>query len=449
MVTINDTEYSIEKAPPVSSDIVKEQVKEILEAVNLTALVKDLTKVGQYIHIASVGVTAAGHTDLQIEVQKIGVSVATLGGKSHTAVMQFRLASTRILETLQTTYHFLLLGKEESALKILKRVTKVAKDMSDVAQGLQIKFETETQKVLKVFEQTMTAKGLEKEKKENLTLQLKEFDILKQSADVARKKAIQAEEKHWRLYEDARRKQYKALKKKSNFLKTIANAFTSAKFGFQLFGDGTNKEMAEAARDDKLAQLEYAQKQQAIQQEAAQRVAEYMMRIENCKDSSQLADDAIYALQAAVSGLKALSVVMTRAADFWDKMHAHVESMQQSDFADDIKEIMNSTTKEERKEEWNSQFFLEKGVRYCAKWVALYSVCTQYMAELEHVQEGVYYVLKYNPNEKEALAKLSELAKEYRQEMEKDLRGIEDQSSKLKKEIEEQKTEPEPKHKEL
>ena len=59
--------------------------------------------------------------------------------------MQFRLASTRI-ETLQTTYHFLLLGKEESALRMLEGVTKVAK-VRAVLKGLQIKFESETQKV--------------------------------------------------------------------------------------------------------------------------------------------------------------------------------------------------------------------------------------------------------------------------------------------------------------
>ena len=434
LVTINGAKYSIEEAPPESSRIVEEQMKIILKAVNLKALVKDLTKVGQYIHIASMGVTAAGHTDLQIEVQRIGISVATLGRKSHTAVNKFRLASTRILESLQTTYHFLLLGKEESAIRILEGVTEEAKDMSAVALDLQVKFETETQNVRAVLEQTMQVRGLEKEKRKKIALQLKEFDILKQKADVARKHAIEAEKKHWKLFEDARRKHYKALKKKSNPFKMIVNAFTSAKFGFSVFGDGTNKEMAEAARDEKLTHLKYVYEQQAIQQEAAQRVAEFMMRIENCKDSSQLADIAIDALQSAVSGLNALSVVMMRAAEFWEQMHTHVESMRKSKFVDYVKEMM-SNTKEERKQEWNSRFFLESGVRYCAQWVALYRVCTQYMMELEHVQEGVYYVLKDNPNEKEALAKLKVLVKKYRKEMEKDLRGIEDQSSKVDKEI--------------
>ena len=72
--------------------------------------------------------------------------------------------------------------------------------------------------------------------------------------------------------------------------------------------------------------------------------------------------------------------------------------------------------------------FLERGVRYCAQWVALYNVCGQYMMELEHVQEGIYVVLKDNPNKEEALEKLSKLAKEHRQEIEEDVKGIEDQS---------------------
>ena len=436
LVTIDGDEYSIEEAPPEDSKIVQEQEKNILKDVNLEALVRDLTKVGQYINVALVGVTAAGHTELQIKVQKIGFSVATLSRESHTAVIDFRLASRRSLEILQTTYHFLLLGKEESAMRMLERVTQVAHDMSKVASVLQRKFETETKSVRDVLEETIRARGLEKEEKEKIAQQLKEHDILKQKAELAQKQAIKAEKKHWRLYEDARRKQYKALKKSSNPFKMIVNAFTSAKFGFSVFGDGTNKEMAEAARDEKLTQLKFVHEQQVIQQEAAQRAAELMMRIQNCKDSSELADISIEALQAAVGGLKALSVVMMRAADFWKQMHKHVKLMAESDFVAYVKVVM-SDNKEERQQEWNSPHFLKSAVRYCAQWVALYNVCTKYMEELEHVQEGVYDVLTYNPTEKEALEKLRELAKKYGKEIEKDVRSIEDQSSEVDKEIKE------------
>ena len=434
MVTIGDAKYSIEESPPESSRIVQEQEQEILKDVNLEVLVKEMTNVGHYIHVVSVGVKAAGHTKLQIKVQDIGFSVATLSRESHTAILDFRLASRRCLEILQSTYHFLRLGKEKSALRMLDRVTQVAHKMSEVASDLQRKFVIEQDKVKGVLEETITVRGLKIEKKEEIKQELKKFDILKQNAELVRKQAIEAENKHWRLYEDARRKQYKALKKKSNPFKMIVNAFTSAKFGFSVFGDGTNKEMAEAARDEKLIQLKFVQQQQVIQQEAAQHAAEFMMKVENCKDSSQIADVAIEALQSAVGGLKSLSVVMMRVANFWEQMHKHVKFMQESEFVFVVKEVM-SDSKEERQEQWNSPYFLKSAVQYYAQWVALYKVCSQYMMKLEHVQEEMYKVLTDNPDEKEALVKLRKLAKKYRPQIEMDLRGIEHQSSEVKKEI--------------
>ena len=439
LITINGTSYSIEESPPENSVLVREQVGNILQAVNLKALVKDLTKVGKFIRMALTGVTAAGHTELQIKVQKIGFSVAKLGSKSTTAVVRFRYASGRVLEALQDTYHFLLLGKEEKAVNMLAEVTDVAKDMSTIARGLQREFEHKTEEVREVLEDAMNAKGFEKEKKEKIALQLKEFDLKKQRAEEARKQAKRAEDKSWQLFEDARRKEYKALKKKTSFLKMIANAFTSAKFGFSVFGDGTNKEMAAAASEEKFRHLKYAQEQQALQLDAVQQVAEYMMRIENCKDSSQLADIAIDALQAAIGGLKALTVVMMRATEFWERMHIHVELLRQPIMTTYIAEMRNDAnmTAEERKAEWNSNHFKRKAITYAASWVALYSVCTQYMRELEHVQDGIFEVIEENPTPDEARKLLSKLAKEYRPEIEQEKKGIEDEKNKTRKEMKE------------
>ena len=434
-VAENDAEYGI-KVPSEDTDIVQDEIKKIREDVNLKALVNEQKNVRLYIHIASVGVTAAGHTELQIKVQKIGFSVAKLGRKSRTAVMEFRSASRNILETLQFTYQRLLLGKEESALRMLEKVIEVAEKMSKVAKDLQYEFDCETENVSKLLHETMSTRGLEQEKREKIAQQLHEFAILKQKAELARNEALKAREIHWGLFEDARRKQYKALKKSSNPFKMIVNAFTSVKFGFPVFGDGTNKEMAEAAQDEKLTQLKYVQEQQVIQQEAAQQVAEFMMRIENCKDSSKLADIAIEALQTAIGGLKALSVVMMMIADFWNQLHNHVVSLQKPALKSYISEIMDDT-EEERKKQWNSPLFKTSAAQYCAQWVALESVCTQYTIELRNVQEGVYKVLKDNPNEEEALVKLNELAKEYRQvkEEEENPRSIEDRSTKVDRDI--------------
>ena len=439
LIPINGIPYSIEESPPESSDLVRKQIENTLQAVNLKALVRDLTRVGKFIRMALTGVTAAGHTELQIKVQKIGFSVAKLGSKSTTAVVQFRYASSGILEVLQTSYHFLLLGKEEKAVSMLAEVNDVAKEMSTIARGLQSEFERKAEEVEKVLEEAMNAKGIEKEKKEKIASQLKEFDLKKQRAEEARKQAKQAEDKSWQLFEDARRKEYEALKKKSSFFKMLTNAVTSVTFGFSVFGDGTNKEMAAAASEEKFRHLKYAHEQQALQLDAVQQVAEYMMQIENCKDSSQLADIAIDALQAAIGGLKALTVVMMRATEFWERMHIHVELLRKSTVTRYITEMKNDTdmTAEERKAEWNSNHFKRKAITYAAKWVALYSVCTQYIRELEHVQDGIFEVIEENPTPDEARKLLSELAKEYRPEIEQEKKAIEDEKDKTCKEIEE------------
>ena len=73
----------------------------------------------------------------------------------------------------------------------------------------------------------------------------------KQRAEEARKQAKQAEDKSMQLLEEARRKHYKALKEKTNFFEMVTNALTSATFGFSVFEDGTNKEMAAAAAIEK------------------------------------------------------------------------------------------------------------------------------------------------------------------------------------------------------
>ena len=439
LIPINGTPYSIEESPPENSDLVRKQIENILQAVNLKALVRDLTRVGKFIRMALTGVTAAGHTELQIKVQKIGFSVAKLGSKSTTAVVQFRYASSGILEALRSSYHFLLLGKEEKAVSMLAEVNDVAKEMSTIARGLQSEFEHKAKEVEEVLEEAMNAKGIEKEKKEKIASQLKEFDLKKQRAEEARKQAKQAEDKSWQLFEDARRKEYKALKKKSSFFKMLTNVVTSATFGFSVFGDGTNKEMAAAASEEKFRHLKYAHEQQALQLDAVQQVAEYMMQIENCKDSSQLADIAIDALQAAVGGLKALTVVMMRATEFWERMHIHVESLRNPIMTRYITEMKHDIdmTAEERKAEWNSNYFKRQAITYAASWVALYSVCTQYMRELEHVQDGIFEVIEENPTPNEARKLLSELAKEYRPEIEEEKKAIEDEKDKTCKKIEE------------
>lgn len=436
LVTINNVEYSLEQPPPESSAIVATQKENILSAVNLDALVKGLTNVSTFVQMASLGVTSAGHTELQIKVQNIGVSVTKLASKSHTTIIHFRRACLTIVEALQATYEFLLLNMEDTATVMLAEVADIAGEMASAAKDLQLAFEKETQNVISVLNAAIDAKGMEKENKKRLLVQMQEFDMMKKQAEKLQKDAIKAEEKSWKLFEDARRKQFKALKKDADPFKTLFNAFTSMTFGIQLFTTGANKDVAEAARQEKLVHLEYAQEQRKIQQKAVQQIAEYVLKIENCKDSSDLAEVAVDALQAAVGGLKALSVVMMRAAEFWERMHNHVDSLRKPLIEKEITALMKIDA-QKRHSHWTSDGFKRRAVRFYAQWVALHSVCTHYMNQLQLTQEKLYEVLEDNPTEESARVKLRELAKKFGPELQKELRAIEDQSSMAGREIKE------------
>lgn len=449
LIIIDNVEYSLEGPPPESSAVVAKEKENILSAVNLDALVKGLTNVSTFVQMASLGVTGAGHTELQIKVQNIGVSVTKLASKSHTTIIHFRRACLTIVEALQATYEFLLLNMEDTATVMLTQVADVAGEMASAAKDLQLAFEKETQNVISVLSDALNAKGMEKEKKQ-LLVQMQEFDMMKKQAEKLQKDAIKAEEKSWKLFEDARRKQFKALKKDANPFKTLFNAFTSMTFGFQLFSTGANKDLAEAARQEKLIHLEYAQEQRKLQQKAVQQIAEYVLKIENCKDSSDLAEVAIDALQAAVGGLKALSVVMMRAAEFWERMHKHVDSLRKPLIEKEITAVMKIDV-QKRHSHWTSNGFKTMAVRFYAQWVALHSVCTQYMNHLQLTQEKLYEVLEDNPTEESAREKLRRLAKKFGPELQKELRAIEDQSSKAGVEIQElsnqREEDPQPKQK--
>ena len=144
---------------------------------------------------------------------------------------------------------------EDTAAVMLTQVTDIAGEMASAAKDLHLAFGKETQNVVSVLNDAIDAKGMEKEKKKQLLVQMQEFDMMKKQAEKLQKDAIKAEEKSWKLFEDARRKQFKALKNDADPFKTLFNAFTSMTFGIQLFPTRANKDVAEAARQEKLILL--------------------------------------------------------------------------------------------------------------------------------------------------------------------------------------------------
>ena len=124
-VTIDKEEFNLVSIPNAGSKLVQTAKEHLLGSLDLHSLVEDLGKLGNFIRVAYNGV--AGHTEIQIKVQRVGYKITKLADKSAVTVHKFKGASQSVLEELKGTYQYLLEGLEEMALETFSQLTALPK----------------------------------------------------------------------------------------------------------------------------------------------------------------------------------------------------------------------------------------------------------------------------------------------------------------------------------
>ena len=325
---------------------------------------------------------------------------------------------------LTATYQYLLRGMEDVAVAMLSDVIDEASRMEKVARNMKVAFEEEINEVVQVYEEAINAQGLERETKMKLHEQINEFQLLRSSAERLLNSAIEAEKKAWKMFEEARNKEFKALGKQLSPFKSLINAFTTVKFGVQVFNLDSHKGVAEAAKQEKLLHFEVAKEQHRLQLTAKQQMEENAMKIERANEKTGLASAAIEALHGTIGGLYALSTIMLRAAQFWENMQKHLETLKRPLIEKEVKAVMQYD-KTERYNVWVSDDFKERGVNCYAMWVALEEVCSEYMEKLSLTNEKLYHMLIENPRPDQASAHLPELVSKFLPNLERQTRALE------------------------
>lgn len=389
----------------------------------MEGLVEDLEIVGHFLEIAKYGVAAAENTDLQIRVQKIGTTITKLSLKSHTVIGDFRRASRRVILALTATYEYLLRGMEDVAVTMLSDVIDEASRMAKIAKEMQVSFEEKIDEVTQVYEAAIKAQGLERETKMKLHDEIQHFKLLRSSADQQLKSAIEAEKRAWKMFEEAKNKEFKALGKQLSPFQSLINAFTTVKFGVQMFNLDSYKSVAEAAKQEKLLHFEAAKEQHQLQLTAKQCMKESAMKIERSNEKTELASAAIEALHGTIGGLYAVSTIMLRAAQFWENMQKHLETLKRPLIEKEVKAVMQYD-RTERYNVWVSDDFKERGMNCYAVWVALEEVCTEYMDKLLLTNEKLFHMLEENPRPDQASAHLPELVNKFLPDLERQTRAL-------------------------
>ena len=429
-VDIGDETFDLVTIPDAKSQMVLKAKDLLLGSLDLQSLVDDLGKLGNFIRVAYNGV--AGHTEVQIKVQRVGYKVTKLADKSAVTVHQFKGASQSVLQELKSTYQYLLDGFEDMALETLSMLTDVAAEMAKAADELHSDFEKATDDVIDALEDTQKAKGAEEKQKKTREEERKDFESRMKQAEQRQKNALEAEAKAQLLYDKAQEKEDKALDKQDSLLSAVGSIFNGmisaagnamtgniekAAEAIEKIGDKSGyKEAMKMANQEKMKHLDELQKEREIRQKAIEECIEFAEKIKRCQDDNALAEAAIEALHSSIGALKSLSAIMMKAAVFWQQMQSHCESLAKGDIQRSVETAMKFP-EEKRLKVWTSKGFKEKAVQYYSKWVALDDVCGVYMLQIRDTRQDLYNYLEENPTIEQAKKNVRQLATEFAKDL--------------------------------
>ena len=452
-VEIDEETFDLVSLPKAESRLVQTAKDSILGLLDLQSLVEDLGKLDSFILVAYNGV--AGHTDVQIKVQRVGYKITKLPHKSADIVHKFKGASQSVLEELMGTYQYLLDGLEEMALEKLSKLSSIAKDMVKAAEELHSDFQQATNDVIDALEETQRAKESEEKRKKARKEEREEFEIIRQKAVMQQRNAIKAEENAKALYNEAQKREDKAMEAQAGILSTITGAFTGIALAAAAaatlnteqalerltpIGDKSGyREAIRMANEEKKKQMEEMQKQRDLRQEAILQCIEFTEKIKNCQHDDMLAESAIEALHSSIGALKSLSAIMMKAALFWEHTQEHCESLAKEDIQQSIETAMEKYPEEKRIKIWTSTSFKQKALRYYSQWVALDDVCGAYMLQIKESRQDLHNYLRDNPTIEQAKRNVRELAITFAHDLKQAQKKLEQETKKAleaKKELE-------------
>ena len=433
-VVISGETYSLDVVPAAESKVVAEEKEKMLGAVDLKILVDDLGHAGAFIRIAYNGVMAAGprYTELQIEIQQLGFGITKLCDESALTVSKFKTASATVLTDLEATYGYLLLNLEDVAIETLSSVSKLAEDMEKAALALHKKFEEQEEKVKITLKKTQKVRGeaavrIEEKEKEHQQLQIQLQHQQKLLEDAQR---LEREAEAQRQQIEAKENEAISGIKHIGPLKSMVNAI----FRYEVFDEGTRK--VGLWKEKRIQALENENKLRKQRYEAMEKMTSFAVMIQNCKSEQEMAKVAEDALHKTVGALQELIAIVMRAATFWRQMQEHCKSLADDKVKTTVKSIKDSVAKEERMKIWTSGIFKKPAVRFYAGWVALNSVCTEYVEHIKRTQKDLYEYIVENPTYEQSRRNVGELAKIFLADLKKDQEAIAEKEFEAQKEIE-------------
>lgn len=148
-VKIGNEIHSLDVVPATESSIVAEAKDVLNGAADFKKFVDDLGHAGALIHFAYQRIMAVGprYTELQLEIEQLGINIAKLGSESARIFSKFKMESAVVLSNLHDAYGYLLHNYANLAIDTLSCVLESAGKMEEDTLELHSKFEKEEKEV--------------------------------------------------------------------------------------------------------------------------------------------------------------------------------------------------------------------------------------------------------------------------------------------------------------
>lgn len=407
-------DYSLTALPTASSGVVLAEREELLRSVNFQALASDFRRLIVLASIADIGATGYGDVNLRNHVQRVAKDVSTLHGKSATTVGTFKETSEVVLQELRAAFNHLLEGSSDKAVEIFGRIAQRAEDMARVAEELHSESEEDGRRTHQVLEETMRAKGVAEEKRQQLVQKQKELEIAKARMDELQKNALDAERKAQQMAQEAEKAAQEARRKRKKKKKGWGKIIHA--LGKLVGHDNTKKykKREEAAREDQRRFNAQKQQQHELYLKAQRDAQSLAKSIADNQINANLANSGIEALHSAVGTFRSLSTTMLKVIEFWKNLQGHFEGMQNPVVGREVEEVVNHLEEEGDQDMnvWTSPSFQARALHFYSQWMALLGECTYYIDASRQLQDQSVKYLQGSSSAQDAEAKIRNLKAE-------------------------------------
>ena len=385
--------------------MVEEAQADVTITIDLHDIPGDLLLVAKFLQVAENGLVS--FPVIQGKVKKSQIQILKLADKSQVAISDFARASSRVIDSLESTHYHLYNGNIEMATKMYTSIAKEAEEMAETARTLSDKYQEEVEKLEGILNETYEKKEAKiKEKtdseagKGELTSSIKKFEVLKREAH---EKLMKMES----LFNEAKRKERKALKKDGDSFKKLVNVIASEFVGLKTGIFDTGSDAASAFQAAKFKYFEEMEKVRDAKSALIADIAEFTQRMSTIEDVQKLADEAIESLQSVISGLSSVVAEFTKIATFWDEMSGHLKDLQKEE---QLKNALSLEDEKEREEIINSYVLKKALLENFAKWIATHEMTKIFRQRMEPVRDELANIVRGNLNEEESRKNMKKIS---------------------------------------